>query len=152
VNETPSPPSLTKVSNRSVTAYVWLLAAVVWAVWVIAMGTSTNPPSNWLTKFLGDKVLHAGSFAVGGMLWIHSLRRIGVPRYGLAATLGCLVAFIFGLLLEILQRRIPGRQADLKDLAADLIGIIVAMGLYLLVSRLGNRKRASRDDVARASA
>ncbi|MFH1010350.1 MAG: VanZ family protein [bacterium] len=147
MKESPTLPSVGKASNRRGPAFLWLAAALGWAIWVIAMGTESDPRANWLTNLLGDKALHAGSFAVGGMLWIHSLRRVGDIAYGIAAVLGCVVCLAFGVLLEVLQKRIPGREADPNDLVADMAGIVAAMGLYLLASWVSTRRHASRKHV-----
>jgi len=149
VKESPSVLSNDKASNRRGPAFLWLVAALGWAIWVIAIGTETDPRANWLTNMLSDKILHAGSFAIGGMLWIHSLRKVGDIASGLASLLGGLICLAFGVLLEVLQRRIPGREADPNDLVADLVGIVAAMGLYLLASWVSVRNRASQAGMER---
>lgn len=126
--------------NGRVVSFVWLVTALGWAVWVLAMGTGADPQGNWLSNLLGDKVVHAGSFAVGGMLWIHSLRRVGRLPVVAALALGGIVSFVFGLLIEIIQRNIPGRDTDPGDLAANLVGILVAAGLYILATGPLSRK------------
>ena len=126
--------------NGKWVSLLWLATAIGWAVWVLVIGTEANPRGNWISNFLGDKVVHAGSFAVGGVLWIHSVRKVGRVRVITAAAVGGIIAFVFGLVMEIIQRNIPEREADPGDIIANLVGIFLAVGLYILATSLGSRK------------
>ena len=134
--------STTRPKNESGRGFgfLWLATAFGWAIWVLAMGTEADPPGSWLSNLLGDKVVHAGSFALGGILWIHSLRRVARLRVITAVVCGGVVSFLFGLLMEAFQRNIPGRDADPGDLVANLAGILLATGLYVVASGLSSRK------------
>ena len=125
-------------------AYLWLAAALGWTIWVLAIGTEKEPSPNWLTKLFGDKTLHAGSFVVGGVLWIHSIRQLTRRGIGFSVGWGSIIPLVFGIVLELVQRSVPGRKADPNDLAADLGGILVAVVLYLFAALVSTRKRASR--------
>lgn len=120
--------------------FLWLATALGWAIWVLSVGTEPEPYGNWLSKLVGDKIVHAGSFALGGMLWIHSLRRVARLRVITAVACGGAVSFLFGFLLEVFQRGVPGRDADPADLIADVVGILVAIGLYVAAVSLSSRK------------
>jgi VanZ family protein len=123
-------------------AFLWLGVALVWTVWVLAVGTEKNPPNNWLTKMFSDKMLHAGSFTVGGLLWIHSMRQLIRRGITFSVVGGGIIPLAFGVILELLQRRVPGRTADPNDLAADLGGILAAVALYLLAALVFTRRHA----------
>jgi VanZ family protein len=125
--------------------YFWLAPAVGWAVWMLIMGLEPNPKSVWLSRLFGDKVLHMGSFALGGILWIHSMKKVGQLRFLSAALLGGMISFTFGILLEVFQRRIPGREADPGDIIADLTGVLIAVALYVFASVLGLSRKGSRE-------
>ena len=133
-----------KRQNRRGSAYLWFAVALVWTVWILVVGTEKNPRTNWLTQLLGDKALHAGSFVVGGLLWIHSIRQL--TRRGIAFSVGwgSIIPLVFGVILELVQRSVPGRKADPNDLAADLGGIFVAVVLYLFATLVSTRKSASQ--------
>ena len=125
--------------------YFWLAPAVGWAVWVLIMGMEPNPKHDWLSSAFGDKVLHIGSFALGGILWIHSIRRVGRLRFFSASIIGGMISFAFGILLEVFQRQIPGREADPGDIIADLAGVMIAVVLYVLASVLGLSRRSIKE-------
>jgi VanZ family protein len=136
-----------KGQNRRGSAYLWIAVALVWTVWILVVGTEKNPRTNWLTKLFGDKALHAGSFVVGGLLWIHSIRQL--TRRGIAFSVGwgSIIPLAFGVILELVQRSVPGRKADPNDLAADLGGTLVAVVLYLFAVFVSTRKSASQSVV-----
>ncbi|MBU1937678.1 VanZ family protein [bacterium] len=131
--------------EKKSTDYFWLAPAIGWAVWVLIMGMEPNPKSDWLSSMFGDKVLHIGSFALGGILWIHSIRRVGRLRFLTASILGGVISFAFGILLEVFQRRIPGSEADPGDVMADLTGVLIAVILYVLASVLGLSKKGAKE-------
>lgn len=132
-------------STRRSAGFLWLATAFGWAIWMLMMGTEPNPQENWLSSMFGDKVLHAGSFVLGGVLWIHSIRRVGRLRFLAAVVWGGLISFIFGVFVEVFQRAIPGREPELGDLIADLIGISIAIGLYTLASKIFHKEAIKRE-------
>lgn len=83
----------------------------------------------WLLAMLAwagsDKVVHTGIYAVLAGLWCWGLAGAG-PRalwlaFGLSAG--------FGALDEWHQSFVPGRSADVRDLAADALGAALALAL-----------------------
>lgn len=77
-----------------------------------------------------DKLLHAGVYAaIAGLLWGAGIFR---SWHGL-----WLLVVGIGIVDELLQRSIAGRESSLSDLGADVVG--VTLGLWLaswLLSRL----------------
>jgi len=145
VGQSPNRASPRKKQIQRGSAYLWLAAALGWTIWVLAVGTEKEPSPNWLTKLFGDKTLHAGSFVVGGMLWIHSIRQLTRRGIAFSVALGSIIPLVFGIILELVQRSVPGRKADPNDLAADLGGILVAVVLYLFAVLVSTRKSASQN-------
>jgi len=144
VEQSPNRVSPEKKQTQRGSAYLWFAVALVWTVWVLAIGTEKNPQPNWLTKLFGDKALHAGSFVVGGLLWIHSIRQLTRRGIAFSVAWGSIVPLVFGIILELLQRSVPGRKADPNDLAADLGGTLVAVVLYLFAGFVSTRRSASQ--------
>lgn len=144
MGQSPSSPSPRKKHIQRGSAYLWLAAALGWTIWVLVIGTEKEPSPNWLTGLFGDKTLHAGSFVVGGVLWIHSIRQLTRRGIGLSIAWGSIIPLVFGIILELVQRSVPGRKADPNDLVADLGGIFVAVVFYLCAAFVSTRKRASR--------
>ena len=76
-----------------------------------------------------DKVLHAGAYALLAGLWAWALAR-GRLRDASWRTLlaAWAIASAYGATDELHQLFVPGRQADVFDLAADAIGAAAAAG------------------------
>lgn len=122
------------------------------AVFILAL-----VPMDWLlpiettmdTRLVhGDKFLHAFTFAFltvwfAGQYDRGSYWKIGTGLIG------------FGMLIEIVQHFVPSRTSDWFDLTADVVGIIIGVGIALagiggwaakVEDRLlGRRKRAGAD-------
>ena len=69
-------------------------------------------------------ILMASSILIGPTVIVRNLKYV----YGLAFSM-----FIFGLGLECIQYLIPDRNAELKDIAANTIGIILGLFIGLLI-------------------
>ncbi|GAB4179589.1 MAG: hypothetical protein Tsb0017_18750 [Geothermobacteraceae bacterium] len=111
-------------------------AALGWTMAIVALASdgATGGPDLFAGQ---DKVLHAGAFGLlttlYGLGWPDAAGR---PRRWFPA-FGC---SLFGALIEIGQMLLTKtRSAELLDLAADLIGIAIAVVLlpFLFPSRAG---------------
>jgi VanZ family protein len=108
----------------------WPPAAALWTAAVLALALSPDARSSWIMKTLGDKILHAGAFTVGGIIWIKTLETAPrLTRVG-AWTAGTVMALLVGIAIELLQRYVPTRSADARDFLADIVGVLVAI-IYL---------------------
>lgn len=100
------------------------VAAVVWAALVAGLGSVSDPPGAELAPDLPlvDKLAHAGLYAVLAVL---------LRLSGLRPSIAVLLAATWGVLDELHQRTVPGRDADPWDALADLAGAylgVVAVG------------------------
>ncbi|MEO7050207.1 MAG: VanZ family protein [Rhodanobacter sp.] len=88
-----------------------------WTLWMAL----TPDPDIRLTFPYGDKVLHALTFTCLMGWWgnVYHARR---PRSW--AALGCMA---FGIFIEFAQWFDPPRDADVLDVLADSVGILVAL-------------------------
>jgi len=80
----------------------------------------------------GDRFEHTAAWFILTLsgLVLAPRRRLAIPAFALA----------FGVIVEILQAVTPfGRHGDLADLAADVVGITLAGGLWFGVRRLWPR-------------
>ena len=115
-------------------AAAWIGAAA-WAA--LLFGLSSLPPGATPTSPLSfpgdDKVVHAALYAVlGGLL------RVALGRSGPAVAL----AAAYGVTDELHQAFVPGRDADVLDWLADLVGAASGAALAArawLASRAGDR-------------
>lgn len=71
-----------------------------------------------------DKVVHAGMFAVLGLLSVRSFRLLPIPAPRLAVLLA---ASSYGAASEIAQHLLTERSGELGDFAADALGALVGV-------------------------
>lgn len=126
-------------------AWLWrwgpvaLFAALVT---VVSHQPALAPPGR-----LPDWLLHTGEFAVLAALTWRALR--GRAAGARADTLGLALAgcVVFAALDEAHQSFVPGRDASLRDIAADTIGAALVFGVAMLVESARARRtaRAGRD-------
>jgi VanZ family protein len=107
----------------------WLWAPVVVymaAIFVLSSFSELPAPPGGLS----DRGGHASLYAGLGLLLVRALAggRAVTVRAATAA-LAVAIAAAYGLSDEIHQRFVPGRQFELRDLAADVAGASAAAGL-----------------------
>lgn len=103
----------------------WRVLAVVTLVSISWLAFTPNPPP---AADLGwDKANHFTAFGTLAFLGMQCLRpRASRALWVLAA------AFAFGVLIELVQSQIPGRDADAQDVVADMIGAGVGLAVHAL--------------------
>lgn len=86
-----------------------------------------------------DKALHILEFAVLGWLLAFGFSRIqSLSPRGLAAA-AFLTGAVLAILDEVHQSFVPGRHADVWDVAADIVGIALGLWIYRLPARLSRK-------------
>jgi len=128
---------------RTLTSPAWLVAAAFWTAAVLVLALTPTMKSNWLMKSLGDKIIHGAAFTLGGLVWVKAAR-VARLRGVWALIAGTLVALMVGAAIELLQRYIPGRKADIYDFVSDVIGVAAALLLLAVWSALTSARRAAR--------
>ena len=114
---------------RRTQAQILAIALVVyWAV--LCVGTHV-PGGVIVTPPTSDKVLHAVAYLGLTLLLVLLSRHLGWQRWRLyAGTL--LIASCYGAMDELGQILVPGRNADVNDWAADVLGAVAGLTLYWL--------------------
>jgi len=125
-------------------ARYWLpLAAYAGAIYLLSSMAHPPIPRVRLPHF--DKVLHFVEYAGLGLLLC---RALGMGGRGLAPRIAFRVALLVGALYaasdEVHQMFVPHRDADLADLAADLLGTASGAGLWAW--RASRRERPATED------
>jgi VanZ family protein len=118
------------------------LLAAAWAAAIFWASSQPSPfPFLKHELFSHDKLLHAGAYAVLGGLAAGALARgrLATVRGVVAAAL---LATAYGATDEWHQSHVPGRDADLADLAADAAGAIAGAAAAAVILR-GRGARAS---------
>jgi VanZ family protein len=114
----------------------WVPAAV-WAAFLFYMSSRQTLP---VDLDLGlDKVAHFAAYFVLG-----ALLSFGTERLHLSPKLAVLLGFSYGIFDEIHQSLVPGRYPSVADWAADALGTLAGVFLFLFVSRRRASKRSAR--------
>jgi len=118
---------LTKISLFGVR-----LATCVLVLYWIALFTGTHLPAiPDIVPRISDKVMHFSGFFILTILlcWVVPTRRKAIRKFAIVAC----VALAYGIFDEFSQGFVRGRTPDVRDFAADSIGVFVAISLYALM-------------------
>ena len=131
----------------------WILAG---AYLVLIFGLSSIPQGSLTRQVfkVSDKLAHIAEYAGFGLLLTVAFRRTlrGARRWVLT-TIVVLVGAVVGAVDEMYQLTVPGRDRDLLDWAADVVGVLLGNGLSMAfrswsVARQGlNIRRSERGRV-----
>ena len=129
---------MTRTGSRTIDVVLWVVAvATLGAVVVLSLG----PPPSGLEAFPGaDKLWHAIAYAGCTGSWLlAAVWRPGrgpgaFPRAGIPIVVG---AAVLGGAIELVQR-VFSRSADPLDWLADLAGIALASGGWLVARRFAH--------------
>ena len=116
--------------KSSAISFIFKIAAFLYAILIFVF--SSIPYARTPLGFeLGDKLLHLLVYLIFSLLLFFSFYtspRIFWQRYAYLFSL--IVGIIYGLLDEVHQGLVPGRQQDVFDFLADLLGVL--LGLFMV--------------------
>jgi VanZ family protein len=95
---------------------------------------------------LGDKPTHSIAYTLLGVLVVRALAGgLGAPIAASTALLGIIITTAYGVSDEIHQMFVPGRFADLADVAADAVGASIGAAVCWLCGIIRRSRGASKD-------
>lgn len=122
-------------SNNLKTIFFICLLIIGWIVATLI--ESSGPPLPLLGEVQGlDKVAHFLAFSGLGLLACALAFKLSPTPAIPLLSIPLLMVTLFGIIDEAFQMLIPGRQADLLDLLADICGALFAVFLANLIARL----------------
>ncbi len=119
-----------------------LLTAVVW---LLSSMPDLRPPGPYFPH--RDKVFHALQFGLMGFFYARAAALTWPRRLRRALLFGFALTAAMGLLDELHQAFVPGRDGDLLDWLADLFGAAVGGWLYGRVRSVWRRRARRADEV-----
>lgn len=140
-----------KPASRTILVNQAPLIVYAGLIFVASSMSKLAPPDIGITFF--DKIIHCFEY---GLFYLLAFRAVNRPPIGLSHKAAYALAFgltvVYGASDEFHQSFVPGRDADVLDLAADTCGAILAAAGYFLLRRRLNRHHDAtiRQDVARA--
>lgn len=121
---------------------VFQLPIICYAVLIFAVSSLSRVPTPDLGITFADKIAH---FIEYGVFVILLLRAFSHPTISSRAfvlyAFAVIVSIVFAALDEYHQKFVPGRTADLYDLAADSLGILIGSAMHFRFYRA--RRQAS---------
>jgi VanZ family protein len=103
--------------------------------WLLVIHNLSATPSTEMPTIdipHADKIFHVVEYFVLGILLIRAFDKSGF-NVSLAklTVLAIIIALCYGVLDELYQRSIPGRECDIFDFIADSAGAIIGIFLYM---------------------
>ena len=116
--------------------------AIAWAIAIFVQSSLSNIPAPDLGFDMQDKVFHAAEYAILGFF----LRRALVfqknePIQQYANQLTVALGSLYAVSDEIHQSFVPGRNADISDVIADIVGIISVVAVYFCLKQIKKWRR-----------
>lgn len=108
---------------RPVVAIAYAAPLLAYSALVYAVSALTAPPAPEYPFEWGDKISHAGAYAVMYVLAVRASRVLGEDRsIGFRYVSAFLFCVIYGASDELHQYFVPGRSCDIFDWLADAVG------------------------------
>ena len=108
---------------------------ILWALLILTVSSIPNLSAPGTQFRFIDKIAHIIEYGIFGYLltsaWIPPAKMYSRKRIVIVVTIGIL----YGILDEIYQSCIPGRESDPFDVLADAIGVCAAIVLWIVLSR-----------------
>ncbi len=119
----------------------WYITALLYTIILVFFTTlpQITPPDLGFT--LSDKVLHFGAYLLFGLFW-YKVFALGY-KGGKASIYLILFVYgsLFGFLDEYHQYFVPNRRMEAGDIAADILGISVAIIIHKIIFKFQNRRK-----------
>lgn len=112
---------------------------ISWALLIFIVSSIPNLSTPEITFKIKDKVAHCIEFGIFGYFLASALYPFGVRLTIRKVATILTISFMYSVLDEIYQTFIPGREADVYDVAANALGVCVAVIVWYYV----RRKRSS---------
>ena len=117
--------------------YYWF-PVIIYCALIFFQSSRPVPESIPAVPYL-DKLLHAGAYAILGVLFFRAYRTTALGgKLFYIITLSTLSAGLYGISDELHQYFVPYRSADIGDALADFIGS--AIGAFAAAAVAGNLK------------
>ena len=111
------------------------LLAIGWTFVILLLtglpGDSFPKTSKWLDVFQVDKLIHLGMFIPFTLFWLLFLE---LKKVSNKIAIISVIGIMYGILTEVLQHYVfIGRNANVPDVIADAIGIILGVLIFKII-------------------
>ncbi len=114
----------------------YLFPLLVWMIWIYYLSDQPSLPHParklGVSDYLFDYAAHAFTFGVLAWLAWRAARRVHKLTTATAQNVAGLFASLYAASDEVHQMLVRGRKARLSDWLADVVGIVITLGLITL--------------------
>jgi len=133
-----------KVLPFFTTAKQALIVALLWMGVILLLtglpGNSFPKVSKWMDVFQPDKLIHIAMFFPFAWFWQSYFWHTNLKRSS-AIIIVSFFGIVYASLTEILQHYVfIGRSANIPDAIADIIGVVLSILAFTIISRRIDRK------------
>lgn len=102
---------------------------------LITFGSLSSVSSAGVIKIhFSDKIIHTSAYLLLTLAWLFSLKISKNVKSLWSFITIAFIVFVYGILIEVLQGAITNtRQADIYDILANFIGVLVALLVFVKV-------------------
>jgi len=122
-----------------------------WSVWAVVILILSTVPVEWVFGVVPAQgwpwLASAGHFVEFGLFAVLvAVAGNGAHGWRRAVAVGALAGAVYGPLIEVIQLAFPWRSFEVRDMAADWVGVAVCVSLLIWVRRRESRqgRRATR--------
>jgi VanZ family protein len=127
---------------------VGIIVAYSVFLFVILCAPNVRPPG-FLDFPYSDKLIHACQFAILAFLICRFfLRHSAEIRRSWIFIASVSITASYGAVTELIQKAVPGRVADVGDVAADTVGALLAASIWLFLETSRKRSQSAPQKVA----
>jgi len=120
--------------------YTFRIILIAWTVFMLAVSSIEELRIAPLEMTAADKVMHVIEYAIWSLLFLLMIKQESIIFKVNSALKSVL---FFGITLAILdeihQGFIKGRECDLLDLIADIVGILIVILVYYFINKIRNK-------------
>ena len=121
------------MTQENATTNAWA-PPIIWAVVICFFSVFPTGNLEMISIGYADKVAHFLLYFILGALMIKAYGRIEGLTFRKSLSFTLILGGVYGILLELVQIPVPGRNAEVYDVAANIIGIVsgIILGRILL--------------------
>jgi VanZ family protein len=129
------------MNKRSAISLIFKISSFLFAVLIFALSSIPYAQTPFEFRF-GDKLLHLLVYILFSILLFFSFyTSVKVFWQKYAYLFALIIGTVYGLLDELHQGFVPGRQQDILDFLADLLGTLLGLFIIWLSLKFRSKKK-----------
>ena len=122
--------------------YAWILPCF-WAILLLSVSSLPNFSTDSLAISMSDKLWHIFAYLPLGFLLFYAIQEKPGPFASAPMRWAMILGLFYAVFDEAHQHFIPGRQLDVLDLLANIVGVVLGIFVFLVQRQIYLRYRES---------